>query len=298
MAIIETHNLAKRYGSRWGIRDVDLSVEAGSIFGFLGPNGAGKTTTIRVLLGFLRPTSGDAHVLGKDCWTESASIKRDVGYLAGDVRLYSWMDARAALDIVGKIRQIDLSAAGAALLDRFQLDPTVKVRRMSRGMRQKLGLILCLAPKPRVLILDEPTSGLDPLMQDALYDTLREAAASGATVLFSSHTLDEVERLCDRIAIVRSGNIVASDSVDALRQHAKRPVVIEFADDVTVADVTLPPGLQLVRAYGSTIEADLEGAADRLLAWLGTQKVVDITIGKANLDSVFRSYYVDAGASV
>ncbi|MDZ4783709.1 MAG: ABC transporter ATP-binding protein [Planctomycetia bacterium] len=161
MSIICTARLSRHYGRRVGIDAVDLEISEGETFGFLGPNGAGKTTTIRILLGFLNPSGGNASIFGLDCWRQSRQIKRDIGYLPGDLRLYSWMTGKSALSIVGKIRGLDLRAEGAALAERFQLEMNVSVRKMSKGTRQKLGLVLA---RPRLLILEEPRSGFDPLM--------------------------------------------------------------------------------------------------------------------------------------
>src|SRR5262249_26093722 len=177
-------HLTRRYGRRRGVERVSLTVPEGVLFGFLGPNGAGKTTTIRVLLGFLRPSSGAARIFGRDCWRESKAIKRDVGYLPGDLRLPPWMTGASALSIFGAVRGQVLTRAGRELAERFDLDLSVKVREMSRGMRQKLGLILALAHEPRLLVLDEPTSALDPLMQQTLHELLRQLAATGHTIFF------------------------------------------------------------------------------------------------------------------
>src|SRR5688572_11749408 len=177
MSAIVTHELTRRYGSRRGIERVSLAVPEGSLFGFLGPNGAGKTTTIRVLLGFLRPTAGDARVFGQDVWRHSSRIKADVGYLPGDLRLYPWMTGAAALRVFGAARRRDLTREGRDLAERFALDLRVRVRSMSRGTRQKLGLVLALAARPRLLVLDEPTASLDPLVQETLRAHLRDLAA-------------------------------------------------------------------------------------------------------------------------
>ena len=173
MSVISTEALTHRYGRRIGIKDLSLSVPEGSLFGFLGPNGAGKTTTIRVLLGFLRPSSGRASLFGLDCWRESSRIKAEVGYLPGDLRLHSWMTGAQALALFGAIRCRDLRREGDELAQRFHLDLSVKVRNMSRGTRQKLGLILAMAHRPRLLVLDEPSASLDPLMQEELRSQLR-----------------------------------------------------------------------------------------------------------------------------
>ena len=179
MALIQLDNLTRHYGARRGIERISLSVAEGVLFGFLGPNGAGKTTTIRVLLGFLRPGGGAARIFGLDCWRQSKAIKRDVGYLPGDLHLASWMNGAAAVSIYGTVRGSDLTRPSRQLAERFGLDLRVKVRDMSRGMRQKLGLILALAHSPRLLVLDEPTNSLDPLMQQTLHEYLRQLAAAG-----------------------------------------------------------------------------------------------------------------------
>ena len=291
MSIITAHQLTRWYGRRVGIDRVDLDVPEGIIFGFLGPNGAGKTTAIRVLLGFLRPGGGRAAIFGRDCWRESHRIKRDAGYLPGDLRLYSWLTGRTALRIVGGVRGTDLTRSGRELADRFRLDMDVRVRRMSRGMRQKLGLILAMAHAPRLLVLDEPTSGLDPLMQIVLADELRERAARGDTIFFSSHTLSEVEDLCDRVAIIRDGKLVADEPLAALRARARRAVRLTFAEGTEMDDVRAPDFLTVRRREGRVWDCEMDGAAAPLVAWLAGRPVHDLAIGPPDLETLFRQYY-------
>ena len=297
VSVIAVNHLTKRYGRRVGVDRVDLNVPEGSIFGFLGPNGAGKTTTIRVLLGFLRPSAGGASVFGLDCWKRSSRIKREVGYLAGDLRLYPWMTARNAIRIVGQVRKRDLTEQGRGLSDRFGLDPELRVRQMSRGMRQKLGLVLALAHAPRLLILDEPTAGLDPLMQDELYRCLREAIARGQTVFFSSHRLSEVEHLCDRVAIIRDGRIVADEPLESLRGRAAREVKLEFVD-AAAAERAVPPEFLKVRERpGARWQCDFTGDAPALVRWMAGQPIADVTIGPPDLESLFRRFYEREGGA-
>ena len=297
MSILTTTNLAKRYGSKVGIEQVNLEVDAGTIFGFLGPNGAGKTTAIRLLLGFLRPTSGEARILGLDCWRASHRIKRDVGYVAGDVRLYPWLTVRKALPILSGARGGDLETPGMELAERFSLDPDKPVRKMSRGMRQKLGLVLALAHDSKLVVLDEPTSGLDPLMQLNLADLLRERARRGGTVFFSSHTLSEVEQLCDQVAIVRQGRIVADEPLDDMRRRARRRVEIRF-DTSAAASVAAPPALlEIVSREEDRWLAELDGEAGPLCGWLATQPVRDFTIGPPDLETIFHAFYRRGGAA-
>src|SRR5438445_11398920 len=242
---IRLDNLTRRYGRRRGVERVSLSVPEGALFGFLGPNGAGKTTTIRVMLGFLRPTSGSARIFGLDCWRDSKAIKREIGYLPGDLRLPAWMNGANALSIFGAVRGQDLARSGQDLAGKFDLDLRVKVREMSRGMRQKLGLILAMAHSPRLLVLDEPTSALDPLMQEILHELLRRWAGAGHTVFFSSHSLREVEQLCDRVAIVRDGELVADESLTGLRNRAGHDVIIRWKNESKSVRLEPPPFLKV-----------------------------------------------------
>src|SRR5258708_19051790 len=268
MSLIHLENLTRRYGRRRGIEQVSLDVPEGVLFGFLGPNGAGKTTTIRVMLGFLRPTHGVARVFGLDCWHDSKAINRDVGYLPGDLRLPSWMNGEKALSIFGVVRGRDLARSGLELAKRFDLDLDVKVRDMSRGMRQKLGLILALAHSPRLLVLDEPTSALDPLMQETLHKLLRDLAGAGHTVFFSSHSLAQVEQLCQRVAIVRDGELVADESLAALRQRAGHDVAIRWRNESDAAGLEPPGFLKLTGRKGVEWRGTLEGPASRLVDFL------------------------------
>jgi len=293
VSVILADNLSKRYGQRVGIDAVSLGVPAGLIFGFLGPNGAGKTTLIRLLLGFLRANRGSAAIKGMDCWKDSHRIKRRVGYLPGDLRLYPWMTATNAVALSGRIRRQDLTSAGQDLADRFDLDRRVPVRRMSRGMRQKLGLILALTHDPEILILDEPTSGLDPLMRDELSRCLRQRAADGRTVFFSSHTLSEVENLCDRVAIISKGRIVADESLDTLRARARRQVVLHFQDRDSAACAQPPAFLDVIERRGAQWRCEIDGPARALVAWAADQSIVDLTVGPPDLETIFRRFYAD-----
>jgi ABC-2 type transport system ATP-binding protein len=290
MAAIETESLTRRYGPRRGIENVNLSVPEGSLYGFLGPNGAGKTTAIRVILGFLRPTSGSARVGGLDCWRQSARVKARVGYVPGDLRLYPWLNARSAMSLVGRVRGMELIRRGMELADLLDLDPAVTVRRMSRGTRQKLGLLMALAPDPPVLILDEPTTGLDPLVQERLRGCLRDRARAGHTVFFSSHTLGEVEQLCDRVAIIRDGRLVSDDTLDAMRRKGGHEVVIRWTDAAAAASEP-PPALRLSRRDGLVWVGVHEGPVASLTAWLAGRSVEDLSVNPPDLETLFRKFY-------
>ncbi len=286
-----THGLRKLYGRRVGVEDLDLSLAEGTIFGFLGPNGSGKTTTIRLLLGFLRPTAGTARIFDLDCWRDSARLKEEVGYLPGDLRLYAWMTGRTALRIFGGVRRRDLLPEGSALAEYFDLDLDLRVSQMSRGTRQKLGLILALAHRPRLIILDEPTASLDPVIQERLKQRLEAMARQGHTVFFSSHTLSEVERLCDRLAILRNGRIVADTSLEGLRADARREVRITWRAPADSRATATPDCLEVVERQERTWRCELTGEPERLVHWLQGRGIEDLTIGPPDLDSVFRRYY-------
>lgn len=289
--IIQTQNLTKSYGARRGVVDVCLEVGEGEIFGFLGPNGAGKSTTIRMLTGFLKAGSGSATILGHDCWLDSAAIKRDVGYVPGDVRLYPWLTANKSFQIVGEIRGQDIRQRGWELAERFRLEPDLPVRKMSRGNRQKVALVTALAHDPKLVILDEPTSGLDPLMQETLGDCLRELAMAGHTVFFSSHTLSEVETLCDRVAIVRDGRIAVDDRIQNLKERAPRTVTLTVETEQLAQAFELPESVTLTRRYKREVVVTTTGSAVEFTRWAQSQPIVDISISPPSLEALFRGYY-------
>jgi len=288
--VIVTESLTRRYGRRIGIEEMSLAVPEGSLFGFLGPNGSGKTTTIRVLLGFLRPTRGRATLFGLDCWRDTRRIKAEVGYLPGDLRLYPWMNGIEALRLFGSIRRRDLEREGRELAGRFDLDLGIKVRNMSRGMRQKLGLILAMAHRPRLLVLDEPTASLDPLMQEQLRVHLRTLATAGHTIFFSSHTLSEVEVLCDRVAILREGRLVADATLEELRRRSRRAVTIRWKNRADAAQDP-PPFLELQERDGQNWTGLLAGSVTDLVCWASSQPIEDLTLGRPDLEVLFRRYY-------
>lgn len=313
MQAVVITDLCRSYGSRRGISNVNLAIGEGEIFGFLGPNGSGKSTTIRVLMGLLRASSGTASIFGKDCWNDGTTIRRDVGYVAGDVRLYSWLTTRLGLSMLSKIRGLkDLLTPGLELVERFRLEPDLPIRKMSRGNRQKVALVLALAHSPRLIVLDEPTSGLDPLMQDTLMACLRELAMKGHTVMISSHTLSEVESLCDHIAIVRDGRIVEDSTVKSLQAKAPRQVVVTLRPDQILESVQWPSDIKICSLPGKQVGQvsplatppiavsrlrqscvlELIGSSASFIAWAADQNFADISIGPPSLEMLFRPYYL------
>jgi ABC-2 type transport system ATP-binding protein len=294
---IDIQSLTRSYGTRRGVSDVNLKVEPGTLFGFLGPNGAGKTTTIRVLLGFLRPTSGKATALGLDCWRQSHTLKHDVGAIPGDLRLWPWLNGNAALKLFSRIRGKDMLPQGRALADELELDLSVKVRAMSRGMRQKLGLILALAHQPKLLILDEPTTALDPLMQDRLRDILRRRSNLGDTVFFSSHTLGEVQALCERVAIVKRGVIVADTTVTALAAAAGHDVDIRWSAGTPVPSSASLDSIMTWKSRDAHAWTGRlrEGNLAALLAFVADHRalMIDLKVARPDLETLFMRFYED-----
>ncbi|MFG0329423.1 MAG: ABC transporter ATP-binding protein [Phycisphaerales bacterium] len=296
--VIRTRGLSRWYGGkhrRRGIVEVDLEAPRGVVYGFIGPNGAGKTTTIRTLLGFLRPSAGEASVFGLDCWSESHRIKARVGYLPGDLRLYPWLTLERALEFVGRVRGMDLRDPGRTLAERLGLEPDLPARRMSRGNRQKLGLIMTLAPDPDLLVLDEPTSALDPLVQIATLDLLAERAERGRTVFLSSHSLSEVEQVCSRVAIVRGGRIIVDEAMDSLRARARRLVRLEFANEDDAKRHPPPDSFHGASRHGREWTFELDGHARDLIEWAAGRPVIDLSIGQPDLQTVFRRFYEEGG---
>jgi ABC-2 type transport system ATP-binding protein len=235
VAMIETRGLTKDYGGSRGVVDLDLDVVAGEVFGFLGPNGAGKTTTIRLLLDLIRPTAGSARVLGLDSHADSIEVHRRVGYVPGDLALYEKMTGGQLIDWFANLRGGASAEVRDDLVARFEIELDRPVAELSKGNRQKLGLLQAFMHEPELLILDEPTSGLDPLMQDAFQRLVREVTAAGHTVFLSSHSLDEVQHVADRVGVIRDGRLIAVEVVETLRDRAVRKVEIHFAGPVDPA---------------------------------------------------------------
>jgi ABC-2 type transport system ATP-binding protein len=294
MTAIETRALGKRYGRSGGafaLHDLTIEVREGEIFGFLGPNGAGKSTTIRLLLGFLHATTGGATVLGGDIEHDSVAIRRRIGYLPGGIAFWDGLTGERLLDELA-----DLSGRRpvrrAELLDRLELSTATlrrTVRDYSRGMRQKLGIVQALQHDPELAILDEPTEGLDPLMQRAFYDLLDELRGAGRTIFFSSHILSEVERVCDRVAIVRAGRLVALEEIPALLARRKRNVEMRLTGPAPA--LVGVAGVSDARAGDGWLTCRLEGDIGPFLAAIAGAPIADMTIEPARLEEAFLEFY-------
>jgi ABC-2 type transport system ATP-binding protein len=296
-AVIATQGLSKHYGSVKALVDLTLDVRQGEIFGFLGPNGAGKSTLIRTLLGFLHPTSGSATVLGLDIVSDSVEIRRRTGYLPGGISLYDSLSGADALDYLADL-QDQGSALREELCERLQMPASVlkrRVRDYSRGMRQKIGVIQALQHDPELAILDEPTEGLDPLMQHAFYALMDDQRKKGRSIFFSSHVLSEVERICDRVAIIRSGHLMALQDVDDLLARRKKKVELRWRG--VAPDLTGVPGLADVKVNGDRMTATLLGDVSGFVRAIASPSLQDLTIEPARLEEAFLEYYAGDEAS-
>ena len=295
---ISTRALTKRYGTIEALTDLTLDVARGEIFGFLGPNGAGKSTLIRTLLGFLHATSGSASVLGMDVGMQSVEIRRLTGYLPGGVEIYEGLTGGDALDYLADL-QGRQPYRRDELCERLQLPASVlrrKVRDYSRGMRQKIGVVQALQHDPELAILDEPSEGLDPLMQQAFYAILTGLRAEGRTIFFSSHVLSEVERVCDRVAIVRAGRLMVVADVSALLARRRRRVTVRWRG--ATPDLSELPGLEDVAVVGDRITATLTGEIAPFVRAVASPSLDDLTIEPASLEEAFLEYYADDGPAV
>jgi ABC-2 type transport system ATP-binding protein len=288
---IEIEHLTKSYGAARGIADLDLAVPACAVYGFLGPNGAGKTTTIRVLLDFLRPTRGSARVLGLDSVRDSVEVRRRVGYLPGEPALYDRVTAGELLGWLAELRGGADPQRIDELVERFDVDVDRPLHQLSRGNRQKVALVQAFMHRPELLVLDEPTAGLDPLVQHEFQRLVREVVAEGSTVFLSSHVLDEVQHLCDHVAIVREGRLVAVEAVAALRERAVREVTIRFGGPVDAAPFAQLPGVRDLQVRDSTLQCHLSGSADALVKLAARYEVIDFASAAPDLDSLFLHYY-------
>jgi ABC-2 type transport system ATP-binding protein len=288
---IETEGLTKSYGAARGIVDLDLTVPTTTVFGFLGPNGAGKTTTIRLLLDFLRPTRGRATVLGLDSRRDAVAIKQRVGYVPGDPAFYERLTAAQLFDWLGRLRGGVDPQLLAHLTERFDVDVHRPIRTLSKGNRQKIAVVQAFMHRPELLVLDEPTSGLDPLLQHEFDELVHEVTADGATVFLSSHLLDEVQHLCDRVAIVRDGRLVTVEDVATLRARAVREVTIRFEEPVDPTPFSRLPGVTDVEVVGSALHCHLAGTADALVKLAARHAVVDFTSAPPDLEAMFLQFY-------
>jgi len=291
VAVIETQRLTKSYGPHRGIIELDLEVGQGEIFGFLGPNGAGKTTTMRVLLDLIRPTSGRASVFGIETTVDPVAIHRRVGYLPGEFDLYDRLTGADTITYFGNLRGGVDRAYVTTLVERLDLDPSRRFREYSKGNKQKVGLIVALQHQPDLLILDEPTAGLDPLVQQTFFAMVREARADGRTIFLSSHIIDEVDRTCDRVAIIREGRLVQVDRIEAIRELAFHHVELTFRSPVATAVFDGIDGVHDVAAVDTIVTMRVSGPLGAVMSIAAGHGLVDVISREPNLEDVFLAQY-------
>ncbi|WP_029901234.1 ABC transporter ATP-binding protein [Nocardia brasiliensis] len=291
---IELYELSKSYGASRGLAELSLEVQRGEVFGYLGPNGAGKSTTIRLLLDLIRPTGGSARVLGLDPRIDAVELHARIGYLAGDVVVPGRQRVGAALRFLARLRGGVDPARIDGLCERLELDQSAQVKSLSKGNRQKLGLVQAFMHAPELLILDEPTSGLDPLGQQTFLDMVAEAAGNGQTVFMSSHIMSEVEAVADRVAIIRAGRLVALNTVAGLRSNAVRDVEIVFAAPIRAAEFAAVPNVSAVEVIEAVLRCKVTGSPDALLRAVVGHSVVAMSVTEPALEDLFHDYYTGA----
>ena len=290
-AVIQTQQLTKTYGSHRGIVDVDLEVDEGEAFGFLGPNGAGKTTTIRTLLDHIRPTSGRATIFGIETTVDPVAIHRRLGYLPGEFALYDKLTGGQTIEYFANLRGGVDPLYQQDLIARLDIDPSRKFKEYSKGNKQKVGLIVALQHRPDLLVLDEPTSGLDPLVQQTFYEVIREAKAEGRTIFLSSHILSEVEKTCDRVAIIREGRLVKVDRVEALRDLAHHQVELRFAGEVPVGAFAGLPGVSDVSTEDHLLRMRVSGSIAPVVREAANHELLDFVSREPSLEETFLAQY-------
>jgi ABC-2 type transport system ATP-binding protein len=286
---IRTEALSKRYGGVDVLKDLDLEVAAGEVVGYLGPNGAGKTTTIRLLLGLIRPTSGRAEIFGLDCRRQPVQVHRRLAYVGGEANLWPSLTGEETLHLLSRVQGRIDAAYRDVLVARFDLDLSKKVRACSKGNRQKLILIAALMARPDLLVLDEPTSGLDPLMEQAFRQCIHEARERGQTVFLSSHILGEVEALCDRVGILRSGRLVEMGTLAQLRHLSS--LTIEATFDGSLPDLSRIPGVNAVQVHGQVVRCQVRGTVEPLLKVLAAAGVHELLSREPSLEELFLAHY-------
>ena len=294
MAMIEVNNLTKKFGDFYSVQNVDLQIEKGEVFGFLGPNGAGKSTTIRHLMGFLQPTQGQCFIKGLDCRQSTAEIQKFVGYLPGEIAFIDKMTGQQFIKFIAQMRGLHDLTRAHELMQYFELNATGLIKKMSKGMKQKVGLICAFMHNPEIVILDEPTSGLDPLIQTKFIDFILAEKEKGTTIFMSSHMIEEIEKTCDRVAILNAGKIVATEAIADLKKRKSKKFLIEFQSEQ-----------ELSRFLGEQHTIDqigptqaiikVQGNVQTLLHTLADYKINDLDIISQSLEDIFMHYYEKGG---
>ncbi|MBR3772703.1 MAG: ABC transporter ATP-binding protein [Clostridium sp.] len=291
MDIIEINNLTKTYGKARGISNVKFSLKQGEIFGFIGPNGAGKSTTIRTLLGFLKPTSGSASIFGMDIVKDTQKIKQRIGYMPSEVNYYSNMKTQDVLKYSASFYGKDCKERTQELAEIFQVDMKKKMKSLSLGNKKKVAILQALIHEPELLILDEPTNGLDPLMQSTFFEVLKKEQVRGVTIFFSSHVLSEVQKVCDRVAIIKEGKILNVDRIETLRNNNYKRIKLhtESTENITLSNV------QNVTREGELVEFLYNGDMNELVSYLSKIEMNNLSVEELSLEEIFMHYYEKGG---
>ena len=296
MSIIDIQHITKDYGEGRGVFDVSFQVNKGEVMGFLGPNGAGKTTTIRQLMGFLKPDSGSVRILGMDCFHDAHKIAGSLGYLPGEIAFIDSMSGNEFIRFIARMKEMKDTGRADELMKRFALDPSNKIKKMSKGTKQKIGIVCAFMQDPDILLLDEPTSGLDPLMQNAFIELILEEKKRGKTILLSSHIFEEIEKTCDRAAIIRNGRLVAVEDMEHLAKNKQKLIELRFPDDNTASDFAssfkaTTASVVSVQQTGSLVTVQIKGNIDALIKAASRYPLNDLDIRTQTLEEIFMHFY-------
>ena len=288
MSVLEVKDLKKYFGNTHAVDGISFNVEKEEIFGFLGPNGAGKTTTIRCLMDFLRPDEGQINILGVNAQKDSTTIKNKIGYLSGDVRLYDGWTGQDHIDFLEKLRH--KKSIAPELISKLNFNPKLKFKALSSGNQQKLGLILSLMFEPELMIMDEPTLGLDPLLQNTIYEILESLREKGTTIFMSSHNLAEVDRICDRVGIIKDGKIVATESIASLKEKRMHTVRVYFASGYSKGDFNFD-GIEIQQEIPNGLIIGVKGDINPIIKKLANYRIKELEITHASLEEIFLEFY-------
>ncbi|ENQ3078197.1 ABC transporter ATP-binding protein [Bacillus cereus] len=283
-------NVTKQFSNGKGLFDVSFQVKEGEVFGYLGPNGAGKSTTIRNLMGFIQPTSGTATIFGLDCWKDAAKIQRSVGYLPGEISFIEGMNGLEFLQLMQGMRGMKNNGRRDELIERFQFDVKTPIRKMSKGMKQKVGIVAAFMHDPEVLILDEPTSGLDPLMQQLFVELILEEKQKGKTIFMSSHIFTEIERTCDRVGIIKEGRLLTVENIHDLRAKQRQVIDVTVSSHEELQSLKKTT-LQIESIQGHTASIIVQGNYNELLQTLAQYNVIGFQVRTMDLENIFMHYY-------
>lgn len=298
--VIEVQGLTKEYGNGKGIFDVSIEVGKGEVFGFLGPNGAGKTTTIRHLMGFIRADKGKCFINGMDCYEKAEKIQEGLGYLAGEIAFLDDLSGKEMLEFIAEMKGIKDRSRITELMERFELDPKGKIKKMSKGMKQKLGIISAFMNDPQVIILDEPTSGLDPLMQNRFIELILEEKQKGKTIFMSSHIFEEIEKTCDRVAIIKEGKIISVEDMATLKAHKRKSYIVTFKSKQEAEDFvaqgarekeTKENGYDVKVIKDNQVEVTIGKEINTFLSSLSKYQIQDLDVKVQTLEELFLHFY-------